>query len=161
MEEPVTELSIELCGLERRGGALCEQCGSAGGAASTGDGTARAGASGVVLDDGRRGAWFTWGRGARGVDREPGPGVRGQGAEEKEGERRKKEKRKEEKKKEKEKGRKRERKKREGRGGLLGSDCGAGRARAAVGRHAARRTERGKEKDGTTIEIGCRDGKNF
>ena len=84
------ELGIELCGLERRGGALCEQCVSTGGAVSTGDGTARAGASGVVLDDGRRGAWFTWGRGARSVDREPG--VRGQGVEEKEGERRRKEK---------------------------------------------------------------------
>ena len=90
-----------------------------------------------------------------------GPGVRGQGAEEKEGERRRREKRKEEKKKKKEKERKRERKKREARGGFLDGNRGAGWARTAVGRHAARRTEREKEKDGTTIEIGCRDGENF
>jgi len=132
-------------------------CSTASGTASTGDGTIRAGASGVVLDDGRRGAWFTWGRGARSVDREPcagraWAGSRGEGRrEEKEREkkRRKEKKMKKEKKKEKEKERKRERKKREGRGGFLGGDRGAGRARAAVGRHAARRAERGKEKDGT------------
>ena len=42
VEGQAVELGVKLCGLERRGGALCEQCRSAGGAARRpGDGMVR------------------------------------------------------------------------------------------------------------------------
>jgi hypothetical protein len=74
------------------------------------------------------------------VDREPGPGVRGQGAEENEGERRRENRRKEKKK---EKERKRERKKREGRGGFLGG----GREPVEHARRDVRNRETGRRWD--------------
>ena len=78
------------------------------------------------------------------------------GSREKEGGKGRREKRKEEKEKEKEKGKekeKREGEKRESRGGILGSDHGVGRARAAVGRYAMHGM--GRRRDRTAIDFGA------
>ena len=85
----------------------------------------------------------------------------GEGRKEKEGEK-EKNKRKKGRRKRKEKGRegKERKRKKGGAGGIRGGDSGWTSTRAGR-RRAAHCAERGKERDGTAIEFGCRDGENF